>query len=186
MTRKREFRWGKRLAVLGSSAAAVAAVAVPGSAMAGTSATHPSVMQSHCETRNLRIEFGKPTATKVAYQHQVRITLVNMGRAACSTTGYPGVDLVGDGGQMKLHVVRAHQRYSRVMLGRGQHSSFTLTYQLETPREIQGELGAWGPNTIVITAPNSVSHQTLRWRLGPVYWRSIETGRGTYVSAVGR
>jgi hypothetical protein len=93
---------------------------------------------------------------------------------------------VGDGGQMRLPVARAPQRYGTVILKPGQHASFALTYLLETPQEIQGELGAWGPNTAVITAPGSVSHQTLTWRLGPVYRASIETGRGTYLSAVGR
>jgi hypothetical protein len=179
-------RWGKRLAVLGSAAAAVAVVAGPGQALAATQSAHPSSAPAHCPTSNLRIDFGKPTATKVAYQHRVQITLVNVGHSTCSMSGYPGLDLVGDGGQMRLHVARAPQRYSTVILKHGQHASFALTYLLETPREIQGELGAWGPNTAVITAPGSVSHQTLSWRLGPVYWRSIESGRGTYLSAVGR
>jgi hypothetical protein len=179
-------RWGKRLAVLGSAAAAVAVAVLPGQALAATSAAHPSSVPPHCPTTNLRVDFGKPAATKVAYQHRVQITLVNVGHSACSMSGYPGLDLVGDGGQMRLPVARAPQRYGAVTLKPGQHASFALTYQLETPREIQGELGAWGPDTAVITAPGSVSHQTLTWRLGPVYWASIETGRGTYLSAVGR
>jgi hypothetical protein len=116
----------------------------------------------------------------------VQITLVNVGHSTCSMSGYLGLDLVGDGGQMRLPVARAPQRYGTVVLERGQHASFALTYLLETPQEIQGELGAWGPDTAFITAPGSVSHQTLKWRLGPVYWASIETGRGTYLSAVGR
>jgi hypothetical protein len=164
----------------------VAVAAFPGQALAATSAAHPSSVPPHCPTTNLRVDFGKPAATKVAYQHRVQVTLVNVGHSTCSMSGYPGVDLVGDGGQMRLPVARAPQRYSTVTLKRGQHASFALTYLLETPQEIQGELGAWGPDTAVITAPGSVSHQTLKWRLGPVYWASIETGRGTYLSAVGR
>jgi hypothetical protein len=164
----------------------VAVAAFPGQALAATSAAHPGSVQPHCPTGNLRVDFGKPAATKVAYQRRVQITLVNVGHSACSMSGYPGLDLVGDGGQMRLPVARAAQRYSTVILKPGQHASFALTYLLETPQEVQGELGAWGPNTAVITAPGSVSHQTLTWRLGPVYWASIETGRGTYLSAVGR
>jgi hypothetical protein len=176
-----------RLAVLGSvAAAAVAVAALPGQALAATSAAHPGSVPPHCPTTDLRVDFGKPTATKTAYQHRVQITLVNVGHSTCSMSGYPGLDLVGDGGQMRLPVKRAPQRYDTVILKRGQHASFALIYQLETPREIQGELGAWGPNTAVITAPGSVSHQTLTWRLGPVYWASIESGRGTFLSAVGR
>jgi Protein of unknown function (DUF4232) len=166
--------------------AAVAVAAFPGQALAATSAAHPGSVPPHCPTTNLRVDFGKPAATKAAYQHRVQITLVNVGHSTCSMSGYPGLDLVGDGGQMRLPVARAPQRYGTVILKRGQHASFTLTYLLETPQEIQGELGAWGPDTAVITAPGSVSHQTLTWRLGPVYWASIETGRGTYLSAVGR
>jgi hypothetical protein len=116
----------------------------------------------------------------------VQITLVNVGHSACSMSGYPGMDLVGDGGQMRLPVARAAQRYAAVTLKPGQHASFALTYQLETPREIQGELGGWGPASAIITAPGSVSHRSLPWRLGPVYWASIESGRGTYLSPVGR
>ena len=176
---------GRLLAVLGATAAALAVAAFPGQALAATSATHSSSVP-HCPTTNLRVDFGKPAATKVAYQHRVQITLVNLGHSACSMSGYPGLDLVGDGGQIRLPVARAPQRYGTVILKPGQHASFALTYLLETPQEIQGELGAWGPNTAVITAPGSVSHQTLTWRLGPVYRASIETGRGTYLSAVGR
>jgi Protein of unknown function (DUF4232) len=181
-------RRGRRLAVLGAAAGAVAVAvaAFPGQALAATSAAHPGSVPPHCPTANLRVDFGKPAATKVAYQHRVQITLVNLGHSACSMSGYPGLDLVGDGGQMRLPVARAAQRYGTVILTPGQHASFALTYLLETPQEVQGELGAWGPNTAVITAPGSVSHQTLTWRLGPVYWASIETGRGTYLSAVGR
>ena len=178
-------RRGGLLTVLGATAAALAVAAFPGQALAATSATHSSSVP-HCPTTNLRVDFGKPAATKVAYQRRVQITLVNVGHSACSMSGYPGLDLVGDGGQMRLPVARAPQRYGTVILKPGQHASFALTYLLETPREIQGELGAWGPNTAVITAPGSVSHQTLTWRLGPVYWASIESGRGTSLSAVGR
>jgi len=155
-------RWGKRLAVLGLAAAAVAMAAVPGQALAATSAAHPSSVPAHCPTTNLRVDVGKPAATRVAYQHRVQITLVNVGHSTCSMAGYPGLDLVGDGGQMRLPVARAPERYSTVILKRGQHASFALTYLLETPQEIQGELGAWGPDTAVLTAPGSVSHRPLR------------------------
>jgi hypothetical protein len=179
-------RRGRLLAGLVVTAAALAVAAFPGQALAATSATHSSSVTPHCPTTNLRVDFGKPAATKVAYQRRVQITLVNLGHSACSMSGYPGLDLVGDGGQMRLSVARAPQRYGTVILKPRQHASFALTYLLETPQEIQGELGAWGPNTAVITAPGSVSHQTLTWRLGPVYWASVESGRGTSLSAVGR
>ncbi len=189
--------WGKRLALLapatGLIAAAVAVAALPGQALGSTGGARLAAASAsrgavpvHCPTKNLRIDFGKPTATKTAYQHRVQITLVNVGHTACSMSGYPGMNLVGDGGQMRLPVARASQRYSTITLARGQHASFALTYLLETPQEIQGELGAWGPDTAVITAPGSVSHQNLTWRLGPVFWLSIKSGRGTYLSAVGR
>jgi hypothetical protein len=166
--------------------AAVAVAVFPGQALAATSAARSGSVPPHCPTTNLRIDFGKPAATKVAGQRRVQVTLVNVGHSTCSSSGYPGLDLVGDGGQMRLPVARAPQRFSAVILKRGQHASFALTFLLETPQELQGELGAWGPDTVVITAPGSVSHQTLQWRLGPVYWASIQTGRGTYLSAVGR
>lgn len=101
-------------------------------------------------------------------------------------SGYPGVDLVGDGGAIRLPVARAAHRVSTVILKRGQHASFALTYLLETLQEANAELGAWGPFTAVITAPGSVSHQTLAWRLGFVQRFSIETGRGTFLTPVGR
>ena len=194
----RRARWGRRLATLvpvtGLATAAVAVTAFPGQALGSTGAVRLAASSAarrpaalpHCPTTNLRIDFGKPAATKIAYQHRVQITLVNVGHSACSMSGYPGMDLIGDGGQMRLAVARAAQRYAAVTLKPGQHASFALTYQLETPREIQGELGGWGPASAIITAPGSVSHRSLPWRLGPVYWASIESGRGTYLSPVGR
>ena len=180
--------WGKRLALLapvtGLTAAAVAVAALPGQAFGST--VSRSAGPAHCATKDLRIDFGKPVATRTAYQRRVQVTLVNEGRSTCRMSGYPGLDLVGDGGQLRLPVARAAQRYGTITLARGQHASSALTYLLETPREIQGELGAWGPSTAVVTAPGSVSHQNLAWRLGPVYWLSIKSGRGTYLSAVGR
>jgi hypothetical protein len=196
---KNRARWGKRLAmsvpVAGLAAAAVALAGFPGQAHASTeggmrlaalSTAERSSVAPHCPTTNLRIDFGKPTRTKIAYQRRVQVTLVNRGHSTCSMDGYPGMDLVGDGGQMRLPVAREPERHGTVLLRPGQHASFALTYMLETPREIQGELGAWGPNSVVVTSPNSVSHQSLPWRLGPVYWVSVETGRGTYLSPVGR
>jgi hypothetical protein len=106
----------------------VAVAAFPGQALAATSATHPSSVPPHCPTTNLRVDFGKPPRPR-------------------------SLDLVGDGGQMRLPVARAPQRYGTVILKPGQHASFALTYLLEAPQEIQGELGAWGPNTAVTGLP---------------------------------
>jgi len=61
-------RRGRLLAVLGATAAAVAVAvaAFPGQALAATSATHPGSVPPHCPTTKLRVDFGKPAATKTA------------------------------------------------------------------------------------------------------------------------
>jgi hypothetical protein len=119
--------------------------AFPGQAVAATSAAHAGSLPPHCPTTNLRIDFGKPAATKVANQRRVQIALVNVGHSTCSMSGYPGVDLMGDGGAIRLPVARAAHRVSTVILKPGQHASFALTYLLETLREANAELGAWVP-----------------------------------------
>lgn len=171
----------KWLAAAAGIAAAAAAVTMTTPASAAT--VRPA--SSPCSTTSLQISFGKAARTATAQQYRVRITLRNRGTRTCNLDGYPGMDLVGDGGDMRLPVAREGGRYAAVTLRPGQAASFTLTYVLETAREIQGELGAWGPNSVVITAPNSTSHQTLKWTLGPVAIATpTSLGRGTYLSPV--
>lgn len=105
--------------------------------------------------------------------------------------GYPGMDLVGDGGDIRLPVPRAAASHAAVSLRPGRSASFTLTYVLENEQQIQGELGAWGPDHMVITAPGATTQQTLTWTLGPVDRGSVRPdsvrrGRGTSLSPVGK
>lgn len=198
-------RRARRLAsAAGLAAAAVALAACRQQVSAGATATvnasaHADAAQSSsaavapaasatspCSTTNLRISVGKPAGTGTAQQYRVAVTLRNDGTGACNLDGYPGMDLVGDGGDLRMPVARQAASYAAVRLQPGQSSSFALTYALETAREIQGELGAWGPNSVVITAPNSVTHQTLKWSLGPVVTTPSSLGQGTYLSPVGQ
>jgi ribose-phosphate pyrophosphokinase len=191
--------WAKRLImtapVAGLAAGAVAVTAFAGQAQAGTasnarlaasSTAHRAAGVVHCPTTLLRISFGKPARTRLAQQYQVPVTLLNRGHTTCRLAGYPGMDLVGDGGDIRLSVPRERESYSAINLRPNHYTSFTLTYVLETPQQVQGELGAWGPDTVVITSPNSISHQTLKWSLGPVNRYSVRPGGGTYLSPVGR
>jgi hypothetical protein len=166
---------------------AAAAQSSTGAAQSSTGAAQPAVAASSpCSTTNLLVSFGHPASTGTAEQYRVLVTLTNRGTSACSMDGYPGMDLVGDGGDMKMPVPREPGTYSAISLQPGHDASFTLTYALETAQEIQGELGAWGPNSIVITSPNSVSQQTLKWSFGPVVTTTSSLGRGTYLSPVAR
>jgi hypothetical protein len=139
-----------------------------------------------CRTTDLRISFGRPAATGTARQYRVRVAMLNRGDSTCSMYGYPGMDLVGDGGDIRVHVPREAEGHATISLSPGKSASFTLTYLLETDQQVQGELGAWGPNTVVITSPGSTQQQTLGWELGPVDRYSVSAGRGTYLSPVGR
>lgn len=137
-----------------------------------------------CSTTNLRISFGRPAATGRTQQYRVRVLLLNHGPATCHMNGYPGMDLVGDGGDIRLHVPRQAASHDTVRLAPGRSASFTLTYLLENDQQIQGELGAWGPNRVVITAPGATTQQTLKWTLGPVDRFSTTPGHGTTLSPV--
>jgi len=197
-------QWAKRLASaagLATAAVALAAcqqqVSASGTATVAASASAHVVQSSSsaaqssaaasspCSTANLLVGFGTPTAMGTGMQHRVVVTLTNRGTSTCNLDGYPGMDLVGDGGDMKMPIPRAPETYSAITLKPGQDASFTLTYALETAKEIQGELGAWGPNSVIITSPNSVSHQTLKWPFGPVVTTPSSLGKGTYLSPVG-
>jgi len=155
-------------------------VSVSVSAMA-----QPASVAPVCSTTNLQVSFGQPTGTGIARQHQVRVTLLNRGHSTCRMNGYPGMDLVGDGGDIRLPVPRAAASHAAVSLPPGRGASFTLTYVLETGQQVQGELGAWGPDHIVITAPDATTQQTLTWTLGPVDRSSVRPGLGTSLSPVG-
>jgi Protein of unknown function (DUF4232) len=163
--------------VVQSSSSADQASAAP--AKTATAASSP------CSTTNLLVSFGKPAGTGTALQYRVSVSLRNSGTSACNLDGYPGMDLVGDGGDMKMPVPREPGTYSAIALKPGEDASFTLTYALEDAQEIQGELGAWGPDSVIITSPNSVSHQTLKWSFGPVVTTPSSLGKGTYLSPVG-
>jgi Protein of unknown function (DUF4232) len=172
--------------VVASASAHVAQSSSSAAAQPSTGATQPApAASSPCSTTNLLVSLGKPAGTGTALQYRVSVTLRNNGPSTCNLDGYPGIDLVGDGGDMKMPVPRESETYSPVTLKPGQDASFTLTYALEDIQEVQGELGAWGPNSIVITSPNSVSHQTLPWPFGPVVTTPSSLGRGTYLSPVG-
>jgi hypothetical protein len=197
-------RWVKRLAsaaglataavalaacqqqVSASGSATVVASASANVAQSSPAATQPAAAASSpCSTTNLHVSLGKPVGTGTALQYRVSVTLRNNGPSTCNMDGYPGMDLVGDGGDMKMPVPRESETYGPITLKPGQDASFTLTYALENAQEVQGELGAWGPNSITITSPNSVSHQTLQWPFGPVVTTPSSLGRGTYLSPVG-
>jgi len=169
-----------------ASASAHAVQSSSAAAQSSTGATQPAAAASSpCSTTNLLVSFGKPVGTGTGQQYRVSVTLRNSGTSTCNLDGYPGMDLVGDGGDMKMPIPRAPETYSAITLKPGQDASFTLTYALETAQEIQGELGAWGPNSVIITSPNSVSHQTLKWPFGPVVTTPSSLGKGTYLSPVG-
>ncbi len=174
-------------AITGLAAGVVALGGFMGEAHGSTSGTmklsasSSAAAVAHCPTTNLRITFGKPAKTKVAHQDQVRITLLNSGHSTCSMSGYPGMDMVGENGKLRLSVPREAESHTTINLRPNHYTSFTLTYVLGT-----GKAGDWGPDHVVITAPNSVSHQTVKWTLGRVSKSSVKPGGGTYLSPVGR
>lgn len=178
------------VAGLAAVAVAVTGLAGQGQVSTGTVKLAASVSAHrgsapHCPTTKLRISAGRPARTRVPQQYRVRVTLLNRGHVTCSMYGYPGMDLVGDGGQIRLPVPREAESHATVSLRPNHYTWFALTYVLETPQEVQGELGAWGPDHVVITAPGSISHQTVNWTLGPVNRFSVRPGGGTYLSPVG-
>lgn len=107
-----------------------------------------------CHTTDLSIELPDDDTLPAV----ISVTVSNTGQRTCTMTGFPGVDLRGDG---LTHAFRRGDSSGRkVSLSPGDRTHFTL-------RPV-GAGGEFSPETVVITPPDETEHQTLPWPWGAV------------------
>lgn len=107
-----------------------------------------------CHTADLSVELpGDDTMPA-----DISVTISNTGQRTCTMSGFPGVDLLGDG--LTHAFRRSDTAVRKVSLSPGDSTHFTL-------RPV-GTGGGFSPETIVITPPDETEHQTLPWPWGAV------------------
>jgi hypothetical protein len=148
-----------------------------------TPASSPSAQAAGsgaCQAQNLSFALGAKTGTSA--QSTQAVVLTNKGSAACTMTGFPGVDLVGAAnGQQNYSwpLVRQTVSYSQVTLAPGGTAHFNLIYLPSTP----GDGTDIAVAKMVITPPNTYTQAQLTWNQS-VLLQDAATHPGTYISPV--
>jgi hypothetical protein len=136
-----------------------------------------------CQPQNLTFALAAH-ATTPRYPGQKRrvVDLTNTGSAACTMTGFPGVDLDGVArGQQNYtwSLVRQSVSYSRVTLPPGGTAHFTVIYLPQAA----GDSGGIAVVKMVITPPGAFTQAELTWHR-TVLLQDGATHPGTYISPV--
>jgi len=161
--------------------------AAPVSDAPTTTASSPSAQAGGngglCQAQNLRFGLaGKTTTPGYPGQKRQVVDLTNTGSTACTLTGFPGVDLVGQArGQQNYtwSLVRQVVHYSRVTLPPGGTAHFDVIY---LPKAAGGS-GAITVAKMVITPPGDFTQAEVTWNQ-PVLLQDGATHPGTYISPV--
>jgi hypothetical protein len=129
----------------------------------------------------LSFALGAKTGTAGGQMTQV-VDLTNKGSAACTMTGFPGVDLVGVvNGQVNYSwsLVRSSVRYAQVTLQPGKSAHFDLTY-LPHAASDGTEITVV---KIVLTPPNTFTQAQVTWSQR-VLLQDGATHPGTFIGPV--
>jgi len=158
------------------------------SAQAGSSSSAPASSppaqaagsDGTCQPGDLAYALGAKTGT--TSQPTQTVDLTNRASAACTMTGFPGVDLVGAANGQQNYtwsLERQSKSYSTVTLAPGGTAHFDLIY-------LPGTSGGSGDITVfkmVITPPNDYTEGELTWNQSVVL-QDGATHPGTYISPV--
>jgi hypothetical protein len=157
-----------------------AATSTATSTPASSPSTQAAGSGGACQAQNLSFALGAKTGT--SGQSTQAVVLTNKGSAACTMTGFPGVDLVGAAnGQQNYSwpLERQTVSYSRVTLPPGGTAHFNLIYLPSTPGDGTDITVA----KMVITPPNTYTQAQLTWNQS-VLLQDAATHPGTYISPV--
>lgn len=166
-----------------STPAATAPATPAAAAPASAASSQPAQAAGNggiCQTADLGYAVGARSGTST--QVTQAVVLTNNGSAACTLSGFPGVDLVGlANGQQNYTWPLARQsvRYSAVTLQPGGTAHFNLMY---LPYAAGGgtEIAV---AKMVITPPNDYTQAELAWKQ-PVLLQDGATHPGTFISPV--
>ncbi|WP_310725136.1 DUF4232 domain-containing protein [Streptomyces sp. N2A] len=153
-----------------------------GSSASQTSSRHGA--SARCTTGGLQAGWsssggGVPDMHSDAQQN-VTVWLKNSGRAACTISGFPGVQLKANDGH-SIDLPRSSKKPTPVTLKPGASASFTITF---LPSVSAGDRKI-APGTVLVTPPNEKQHLQLKWPYGgAILDQSGATHPGTYVNPV--
>ncbi|MFG3113050.1 DUF4232 domain-containing protein [Streptomyces sp. NPDC048197] len=153
-----------------------------GGSASQTSSKHGA--SARCATGSLQAGWGSsgggvPDMHSDAQQN-VTVWLKNAGRAACTISGFPGVQLKADDGH-SIDLPRSSKKPTPVTLQPGGSASFTITF---LPSVNAGDRKI-APGTVLVTPPNEKQHFQLKWPYGgAILDQSGATHPGTYVNPV--
>jgi Protein of unknown function (DUF4232) len=151
------------------------------SAAASQPGTQAGAARGTCQPGNLSFALGAKTKTSGSQTKQT-VDLTNKGSSACTTHGFPGVDLVGVARGKQDYtwsLARQAGRYSKVRLKPGGTAHFNVIYLPTT----SGNIDNITVTKMVITPPNDHTQAALAW--SPfVLLQDKAKHPGTYISPI--
>lgn len=155
-----------------------APTAAPSTSTAPTSAAETPATEGKCTLTELKASLGRTTGE--AGQRHTAIVWTNTSRAACTITGFGGVDLVGPADPMgpTYSLPRAAGAPARVELAPGGTAHTTITWL--PPQDGPG----WTPTGMNVTPPDETRSAHLEWPGGAVLRQDGATHPGTFISPV--
>lgn len=162
-----------------ANSAASPAASSTATAAAGASAEATTSLGT-CKASDLNFTLGA-TSGNSSQKTQV-VDLTNKGSAACTMSGFPGVDLIGTANGQKNYswsLERSSAKYSRVTLPLGEAAHFDLIYLPEAA----GDSADIAVTKLVITPPNAYTHAEVAWS-ERVLLQDEATRPGTYITPV--
>jgi hypothetical protein len=173
---------GSASAAASPPGAQAGAASSPGT-QAGAAGTQAGAAHGTCQPGNLSFALGaKAKAPGSRSQTRQTVDLTNKGSSACTTHGFPGVDLVGVARAKQDYtwsLARQAGRYSKVRLKPGGTAHFNVIYLPTT----SGNIDNITVTKMVITPPNDHTQAALAW--SPfVLLQDKAKHPGTYISPI--
>jgi Protein of unknown function (DUF4232) len=148
---------------------------VSSTAPAGTGGTAAA---ARCHTAGLPVTLGAPQGP-AGGQQTMSLAFTNTSSAACTMTGYPGVNLVA--GSVQRALVRQSAAPEPAVLRPGGQAHSTLTIL----RWAAGDGTSFAPARIYVTPPDETTFATVDWPRGVILVRQDEaTHPGTFIGPV--
>ncbi|QKW09718.1 DUF4232 domain-containing protein [Streptomyces sp. NA04227] len=142
-----------------------------------------------CHTGELRYEWdsahgGRPDMD-ATYQQIALIRLTNSGGHTCTLHGYPGIRLIGKGGEA-WDLPRAKDKPSTLTLRPGDDTAVVTFNLLPIPANTT-DTRPLTPRKVLITPPDETTHVTLDWPYGGAIWHQAgkPTHPETFVNPIG-
>ncbi|MFE2375260.1 DUF4232 domain-containing protein [Streptomyces sp. NPDC059398] len=142
---------------------------------------------SRCHTAGLKAAFatGGDAVPDMQgdEQTQASVAFTNTGKATCTLSGFPGVDLIRDQGSPSTwSLERSSKPVTTISLAPGETTDFSITLGATTEKGA----GAFVPSLVRITPPDERTQFSLKWPFGgAVTKQDGATHPATYVNPIG-